>query len=609
MRILYDSKNPKFKQPFGCIKQDEECTLNLYIPSSCMTTNVSVEFDTDSGRFASFPMNMTSTDSGYDIYTGTFTLSETDLYFYYFRITTHDGAFDLFKHGEHDTNISAGDKWQLTCYPKDGYAENDFAGKVMYQIFPDRFFRENEPMPEEKLQPFYVHTDVHDCPDYRPNSEGKILNNDFFGGNLRGIEQKIDYLKSLGVSVIYLNPIFMAFSNHRYDTCNYMKIDPLLGTEEDFVSLCNAAHDSDIRIILDGVFSHTGSDSIYFDKENIFGGGAYNDAESPYRKWYRFNDSPVGYESWWGIETLPCVNEMCPEYLEYIITGDDSVVRHWLRLGADGFRLDVADELPDAFIKILHDTVHKEKPNSIVIGEVWEDASNKTAYDIRRKYFSDAELDSVMNYPFMQAIIALAREQTSAADFAAAVMTIAENYPEPVLHRLMNSLSTHDTARVMTVLSGADMGMARDAKAHYVMTDDETKRAHTRLMLCIMLQFVLPGCPCIYYGDEIGMEGFEDPFNRRYFDWDKDGGAISAFVRQMSGLKNSSEVLRRGSVSVTAKDAVLTVERKLNGETVRAVVNTGDMPYTVTAKNPLALHLATTAGDYVVLQKQGFVLI
>lgn len=409
--------------------------------------------------------------------------------------------------------------------------------------------------------------------------------------------------------MIYLNPIFMAFSNHRYDTCNYMKIDPLLGTEEDFVSLCNAAHGSDIRIILDGVFSHTGSDSIYFDKENIFGGGAYNDAESPYRKWYRFNDSPVGYESWWGIETLPCVNEMCPEYLEYIITGDDSVVRHWLRLGADGFRLDVADELPDAFIKILHDTVHKEKPNSIVIGEVWEDASNKTAYDIRRRYFSDAELDSVMNYPFMQAIIALAREQTSAADFAAAVMTIAENYPEPVLHRLMNSLSTHDTARVMTVLSGADMGMARDAKAHYVMTDDETKRAHTRLMLCIMLQFVLPGCPCIYYGDEIGMEGFEDPFNRRYFDWDKDGGAISAFVRQMSGLKNSSEVLRRGSVSVTAKDAVLTVERKLNGETVRAVVNTGDMPYTVTAKNPLALHLATTAGDYVVLQKQGFVLI
>ena len=609
MRILYDSKNTKYKRPFGCIKQDEECTVNLYIPSSCMTTNVTAEFDTDSGHFASFPLHLDSSADSYDIYTGTFSISETNLYFYYFKITTRDGSFDLYKQGERDTNIGAGDKWQLTCYPKNGYAENDFAGKVMYQIFPDRFFRENEPLPEEKLQPYWVHEDVHDCPEYRPNSEGKILNNDFFGGNLRGIEQKIGYLKSLGVSVIYLNPIFMAYSNHRYDTCNYMKIDPLLGTEEDFVSLCEAAHKSDIRIILDGVFSHTGSNSIYFDKNNVFGGGAFSDPNSPYRKWYNFSEYPNKYASWWGIETLPCVNEMCPEYLEYIITGDDSAVRHWLRLGADGFRLDVADELPDEFIKLLRDTVHEEKKNSVVIGEVWEDASNKTAYDIRRRYFSDAELDSVMNYPFMQAIIALAREQSTAENFASSVMTIAENYPEPVLNRLMNSLSTHDTARVMTVLSGADMGMARDAKAHYVMTDEETARAHTRIMLCVMLQFVLPGCPCIYYGDEIGMEGFEDPFNRRYFDWDKDGGALLSFVRHMAKLKNSLKALQRGSVTVTADDGIIKITRKLGLETVCAVVNTNAAPYTIKAKNPLAVHLATTAGDCIIIQKQGFALL
>ena len=613
MRILYDSKQLKYKKPFGCLKTNEECTVSLYIPCFCMTKEVLLQIHSDDESCVhSFSMAKSGTEGDYEIYSCTFSLEIADLYFYYFRISTEGSDFDLFRQGYADTNIAVGDKWQLTVYREDYDTADTFKGKVMYQIFPDRFCREGQTDCTGKLEPYTLHEDVRDIPNYLPDDKGEILNNDFFGGNIEGIISRLDYLSELGVSVMYLNPVFKAYSNHRYDTCDYKTIDPMLGDEADFVRLCEEAHKRDIKIILDGVFSHTGSNSVYFDRNNIFGNGAVSNPDSPYRNWYRFDKYPHKYESWWGIETLPCVDELNSDYMDYIINDDDSVVRHWLRLGADGYRLDVADELPDEFIKRLHTVVHEEKADALVIGEVWEDASNKIAYGKRRRYFSDSELDSVMNYPFMNSIIDFAMGNISCGQFEQNIMTIVENYPRPVVDCLMNSLSTHDTARIFTVLSGADMNLSKDAKAAYVLNGEERTTAVSRLMLAVMLQFILPGNPCIYYGDEVAMEGFGDPFNRGFFRWENQGCGISRYFAHMAKLKNTIPALQRGNLSFGCHSeiGVMHITRYLGDSSVTAIINRGDEVYSLLGKaNILACHNATQCDDCVLVHKDGFVMI
>ncbi|MBE7022006.1 MAG: glycoside hydrolase family 13 protein, partial [Ruminococcaceae bacterium] len=404
MRILYNSKDEYHKSPFGCLRQNEMCNLRIKIPMSCQTVSVCLCIKSEEGFEMIVPFRFEATDDGYEVYTTTFSLFANGLYFYYFKITTQNETFDLFKQGD-DTNIAVGDLWQLTCFDKDYDTPADFKGRVMYQIFPDRFAKSGTVDPAGKLEPYQLHENTTDTPVYLPNEEGRITNSDFFGGNLKGITEKLPYLKNMGIGIIYLNPIFMAYSNHRYDTADYKKIDPLLGTEQDFVSLCKEAHRLDIKIILDGVFSHTGSNSVYFDEKGVFGNGAVSNQNSPYRDWYQFQDYPTKYTSWWGIDTLPCVDELNEDYMDYIIYAQDSVISHWLKLGADGFRLDVADELPDEFIAAFHKKLKEMNPDALLLGEVWEDASNKISYSKRRKYFSDSNLDSVMNYPFKEAII------------------------------------------------------------------------------------------------------------------------------------------------------------------------------------------------------------
>ncbi len=611
MRILYNSKINK--KPFGCLKTDEECVIDLHIPCCCVTNTVFLLFNNDNkSKQYTFEMSLKQKQNDYDIYSVKFCIDTADLYFYKFHIVTQEGEFDLFREGYSDTNMGAGDLWQLTVYNKSYDTPKSFKGKVMYQIFPDRFCREGEVNLDGKLSPYWVHSNTNDVPHYLPDQAGEILNNDFFGGNLRGITGKLDYLKKLGVSVIYLNPIFKAYSNHRYDTCDYKTIDPMLGDESDFVTLCKEAHRRGIKIILDGVFSHTGSNSVYFDAKHIFGNGAVSNPNSPYRDWYKFSHYPHKYESWWGITTLPCVEELNPHYMEYIITGEDSVVRHWLDKGADGFRLDVADELPDEFIKQLTDTVHSHKKGSLVIGEVWEDASNKIAYSVRRKYFSASELDSVMNYPFMNSIIALCMGNMRVFDFEKSIMTICENYPKPVTDCLMNSLSTHDTARIFTVLSGADLSLSKEQKAGYVLTDEQKSLAFERLFTAVFLQFILPGCPCIYYGDEVAMEGFGDPFNRGFFKWENSGNAASTFFAHMAKLKNSIASLQTGSISVMCHTDidVMHITRMLDGEVANAVINRGNTIYTVYTQDQKCVvsHNATITDDKVLIHKGGFAL-
>lgn len=349
-----------------------------------------------------------------------------------------------------------------------------------------------------------------------------MLNNDFYGGNFKGITSKMDYLASLGVGILYLNPISKSFSSHRYDTGDYKTPDPMLGTEADFAELCAQAHAHGIRVVLDGVYSHTGSNSLYFDKERTFGGnGAYCTKDSPYYSWYTFYHYPDSYNCWWNFDTLPTVNKMDPKFVDYVITGEDSVLAHWLKLGADGFRLDVVDELPDEFVLLLKKRLRELKPDALLIGEVWEDASNKIAYSRRRRYFVDGELDSCMNYPFRTAILNFIKGLDDGRGLAETVMTIAENYPPQVLLCNMNLLGTHDTPRILTALVD-DFEGSREELAKRHLSHNQYYTAQERLMLASFLQFTLPGAPSIYYGDEAGMEGGKDPFNRRTYPWGRE---------------------------------------------------------------------------------------
>ncbi len=548
MRILFDSRLSAHKEPFGTLSQGQSCTLRIHIPVSVKAVKAECILNFENGEpGATVTLEKAETKGDYDIFAGSFSLNEPGLYFYYFRIYKPEGSFRLFKQG-HDTNMEAGDQWQVTCTPKDFTVPQWAKGAVIYQVFPDRFCKVGDPDLTGKLQPYTVHQDWNEDVDWKPDEQGRVLNNDFFGGNFKGITEKMDYIASFGTTILYLNPISKSFSSHRYDTGDYKTPDPMLGTAEDFKAMCEAAHKRGIKVILDGVYSHTGSDSLYFDREGTFGGkGAYCSKESPYYSWYTFYNYPDSYNSWWGFTTLPTVNKMDPAFMDYIIDAEDSVVAHWLGLGADGFRLDVADELPDAFILRLKKRIRQIRPDALLIGEVWEDASNKISYDIRRRYFVDGMLDSIMNYPFRTAILNFIKGQDDGHNLTETVMTIAENYPAQVLSCNMNLLGTHDTPRILTALVD-DFEGSRAEYANRHLTEAQRALAKKRLFAASFLQYTLPGAPSLYYGDEAGMEGYKDPFNRRTFPWGREDTELLAHYRALGALRKEQPSLCLGDI-------------------------------------------------------------
>ena len=576
MKLLYDSRNSCFKKPFGAVKAETKVRINVWCNGYVQDVFLILYKDGESEK--RIKMNMTGRQNEYGIYTSELAFESYGLYFYRFCVKTENGEkiYGRDEFGEADENADAA--WQLLCYDKNFSVPDDFLGATYYQIFPDRYNKSGECDLKDKLGPFVVHKDMSDIPIFSPNESGEITNNDFFGGNLKGICEKLDELYLFGIRVIYLNPIFMAYSNHRYDTADYMRIDPMLGTEKDFKNLCNEAHKRGMKIILDGVFSHTGDNSIYFDKYNHFGTGAATNPSSPYLGWYKFYEYPNVYESWWGIGTLPCVEEMAPGFIDFIITGPDSVVKHWLRAGADGFRLDVADELPDEFIRLLYQTVKEEKPDAVVIGEVWEDASNKISYGIRRKYFQAKELDGVMNYVYRKLIIDFVLGKISGEYFTEYVMRLAENYPKEALLSSMVFLSTHDTGRILTLLAGIDgNAMTREERAVKRLDDEQYKKGIKILGAAVFLLFTLPGSPCIYYGDEIGMQGYEDPFNRAFYTaWQKDEKVYEIY-KTLAKIREEELALRWGDVfPFLVSDGVVTFIRCIKDEKLLCAVNMSD---------------------------------
>ena len=612
MRILFDSKLPQFKTPFGCLTPGQDCTLNIHIPSTVQAVNVTVILNYEHGQTAQLiPMEPAGKKGPYEIFRATFSIPNEGLYFYYFRVENQAGAFRLFKQGD-DTNMEAGDLWQVSCVPENFRTPDWAKGATIYQVFPDRFHKSGKVDLTGKLEPYTVHPYWHEEVEWKPTPEGIVLNNDFYGGNFRGITEKMDYIAEMGATILYLNPISKSFSSHRYDTGDYKTPDPMLGTMEDFKEMVKAAHDRGIKVILDGVYSHTGSDSLYFNKAGSFTEekGAYQSEESPYRNWYTFYQWPDSYNSWWNFDTLPTVNKLHPDFIKYIITGEDSVIAHWLKAGADGFRLDVADELPDEFLKLLYDRVKEINPDAYVLGEVWEDASNKTAYGQRRKYFTNAELDSVMNYPFRTAIINFIRGWDSGHGLKDTVMSIVENYPAEVWKCNMNLLGTHDTPRILTALVD-DFDGSREEKAKRRLSRNQFEVARERLLAASFLQYTLPGSPSLYYGDEACMEGYRDPFNRRPYPWGREDPEFMEHFKRLGQLRKDHPALRLGDISFfEAGDKHIGFTRSYQGKTLKIYVNRSADSWEIPSGSiVLGYNLQLVASDALTVGPRGFAIL
>ncbi len=495
-----------------------------------------------------------------------------DLIWYHFRFWRDDGSGCILDSTGYRADGLV-EPWQLTVY-EETPTPQWFGEGVSYQIFPDRFCRLDLPDPAGMVGNRWVHENWADTPEWRPDPDGEVRNRDFFGGSLAGITSKLPDLADLGVTTLYLCPIFESASNHRYNTADYGRIDPMLGTEEDFRALCARAKELGVRVILDGVFNHTGSQSLYFNEDGFYPTlGAAQSQDSPYAGWFSFHPWPTDYDAWWGIRTLPAVREECPSYIDYIIEDENSIIRRWLRAGASGWRLDVADELPDWFIAKIRAVMDRDFPDAFLLGEVWEDASTKVAYSRRRRYLLGRELHGVMNYPFRTSLLEYLR-QGQAERFQDAMETLRENYPPAAFYSAMNFLGTHDTPRVLTVL-GADVLLeSKEERAAYRLSPGERDLGLRRLRLAALVLFTFPGAPTVFYGDEAGMEGFEDPFNRGTYPWGGEDRDLLNRFRTLGRLRRDRESLRSGGLRwLHAAGPLLAFARETETERLATVVN------------------------------------
>lgn len=550
--IPYNSRLGYHKSKFGAVKEDEEMVFRLVMPRSFGVSAMYLVIFRDSEKekkYYKFDWERMEGDSE-EWWRLSYTAGKKGLYWYRFEYDTPYGRSVISKMSGGIGGLSGnGENWQLTVFDKNFSTPESFKGGIIYQIFPDRFYNsktEKQNVPDGRI----FRDDIFSQPYWEPDEKGITKNNDFFCGDLKGIEEKLDYISSLGIDCIYLNPIFKAESNHRYDTGNYEEIDPLLGDENSFKSLCKKAKEKNIKIILDGVFSHTGVDSKYFNLYSNYDSiGAYQSKESKYYDWYKFRNWPDDYACWWGVKILPEVNEENESYLEYI-TGKNGIIQKWLKLGASGWRLDVADELPDIFLDNLRLAVKEENEDAYILGEVWEDASNKMSYSERRKYLLGNELDSVMNYPFAQAVTHFVRTGETEG-FSEKIMSVLENYPKPSIDVLMNHIGSHDTARILNVLAGDSLnGKDRRWQSSHFLNEAQLKRGKQLLKIAAVIQYTLPGIPSLYYGDEAGLQGYADPFNRCCYPWGKEDNELIEFYKELGKIRKESDCFKDGSFEI-----------------------------------------------------------
>ena len=571
----------------GAFSIDEDIRFRISVPTSMGAQGIVLRINRDTENYWDIPLTLTSFELGREEYTVELNLRHLcgpvpALFFYEFLFLR--GTRTLFTNSvnNYDFELSyhSESKFSLLVYENYFGAKEWFGKGIMYHIFVDRFAK-GDIAPWQR-DDYIINEDWYNgIPQYAKNQGERLKNNMFFGGNLKGVEDKLDYLESLGTKVIYLSPIFKAYSNHKYDTGDYMTIDEMFGGEEAFRSLLVKAKERGMSIILDGVFNHTGDDSLYFNKYQKYDSvGACNDYNSPYRDWFNFKCYPCDYDSWWGIDILPKLNQNNEDCRNYFV-GDNGVIEKYTKMGIGGWRLDVADELPDEFLYKLRECVHKNSNGQgIVIGEVWENAAVKSAYGKRRNYFHGRQLDSVMNYPLRNGIIDFVT-CGSAEILYNVLVELYSSYPRFVCDSLMNILGTHDTERILTVLGDHYRPDAsNDHLAVMRMTSFEREVAIKRLKMASIIQYTVYGIPSVFYGDEAGVEGYHDPFCRKPFPWGREEKTLLEHYQKLGELRNIEKAFDRGSFRVLEHgQEVLTYERCKEDSRVIVIANGGGSIY------------------------------
>lgn len=567
----FNSRKIECKSPYGAVKCGEKLSLHFPIASWVSVDKMYV-FIRLGDVSTPVEMRFEKSENGFSVYTADYVFDAAGIYYYRFEMRNRDGVW-YYGRGENGESVCGENlpEWQLTVY-KSTYKTPDFAkGNIIYHVFVDRFNRADGVKTKRKYR---LHESFSESPEV-VSADGKYYADDFFGGNFNGIREKLDYLEELGVGIIYLSPIFKAFSNHRYDTGDYLKVDELLGTEDDFKRLLDAAHEKGMKVILDGVFNHSGADSLYFNKFGTYDSlGAYQSKSSPYYDWYYFKKFPDEYACWWGCDNVPDLNKSNKDY-RALVFGKNGVVEKWQKLGADGWRLDVVDELPIDFVNLLIKKIKSVNKDALVIGEVWEDASTKVSYGELRPYLLGDQLDGTMNYPFMNAIIAYVRDGDEKF-FKDTVQSILENYPKETVYCLMNSLGTHDTVRIINALSDVRAhGWSKTHKLGYKLPDSEYEKAKKKLYLASVLQFTLPGIPSIFYGDEAGLQGFDDPINRRPYPWGSEDKEILAHYKKLGRIRRENRAVFSGGFNMRDENGLVAYERASGDDEILIAVNAG----------------------------------
>lgn len=604
----------------GAFASGDMITFTVGVPRKLGASAVVLRIQKDGQGDVDYPLSFCSTDFVNDIYEyclDTVALTENSgegLFFYEFLFLRGEKTLFTSTHNNVDYSLKlhSSERFVLLIHEKDFNTPTWFHGRVMYHIFVDRFCCGDGPVGTR--DDVIINSDWENgIPQFAEKNGDPLANNMFFGGNLWGIAEKLEYLKSMGVGVLYLSPIFRAYSNHKYDTGDYMEIDSMFGGKEAFEHLLRRAKEFDIRIILDGVFNHTGSDSRYFDQKESYGGhGAYTDPVSPYRDWYHFKEYPTQYETWWGIRILPKLNHRV-EACRRFFTGREGVCEHYVKMGIDGWRLDVADELSDDFLDELRSTVKQASDGeAVIIGEVWENATVKIAYDHRRRYFGGKQLDSVMNYPLRNGILAylLDGDATFLGD---TLKEIYSCYPKCVCDCLMNLLGTHDTERILTVLGERSLEGEESNRvlATKRMSPEKRKAGIELLKLASLIQYTVYGVPSVFYGDEAGLEGYHDPFCRMPYPWGRESDELQEWYRKLGQLRQDySEFFRDGDFRVlVAEGTLLAYAREKNGKRITIAVNAEDTPVCLNVEGEWIDWLSGNSYVGVLAAKSAVVLI
>lgn len=611
----FTSREAEFKTPFGAQPAGTEFTFSIGndVPGLRRATLV-IERRRMTGNqeqlayepLARLPMTPHSRGLGVG-FSARYKFPETGVYGYWFELETEQGRYALQNNkdtiywtrekgsmGEATverlpTNTNRIRRYRQTIYAPDFQVPAWAKDIVYYYVFPERFRngdKTNDPRPgggrpQDRYQDRDVerHTRWNEKPFKPGTGDGSdaLHNNDFFGGDLAGIIEKLDYIQSLGANALYLTPIFRAPSNHKYDAADYKQIDPAFGTNEDFVRLCAEAAKRGIRVIPDTSLNHVGADSPYFNRFGNFpAGGAFDNGKinpaSPYASWFKFKpeetDPNKQYQGWVGVSDLPEIDKSSPSFRAYAYGDKDSVTNLWLDRGAAGWRMDVAPWVPDDFWREWRKAVKAKKADALTVAETWFDSS---------KYFLGDMFDSTMNYIFRNAVMDYAAGK-SGRQMAANLELMREAYPPQAFSALMNLLSTHDQPRAL----------------HHFGEDQDLALAKQRLRLAVFFQMTYPGAPTIYYGDEVGLGGGDDPFNRAPYPWADEGGqpdgALLADFKRLVKLRHDLPVLRHGTLDAPlhADDQVVVLARQSGKTWALTATNNSTTARTVSVVVPLA---------------------